>query len=99
AEKLRSKRCQHQNISARFLVRQNLGRLWFYRVEAAVRGFAGLLRSETRISSHLVAQLRNQRVLEDIWDIVKDPNPNKYSATKERLLKIFVEKRKTKNQA
>ncbi|GFV12135.1 uncharacterized protein TNCV_784631 [Trichonephila clavipes] len=40
--------------------------------------------------SHLVAQLE-PKVLEDIWDIVKDPNPNKYSATKERLLKIFVE--------
>ncbi|GFU51597.1 hypothetical protein TNCV_82281 [Trichonephila clavipes] len=40
--------------------------------------------------SHLVAQLE-PRVLEDIWDIVKDSNPNKYSATKERLLKIFVE--------
>ncbi|GFU55873.1 uncharacterized protein TNCV_2255631 [Trichonephila clavipes] len=40
--------------------------------------------------SYLVAQLE-PRVLEDIWDIVKDPNPNKHSAAKERLLKIFVE--------
>ncbi|GFV14699.1 uncharacterized protein TNCV_2586721 [Trichonephila clavipes] len=40
--------------------------------------------------SYLVAKLE-PRVLEDIWDIVKDPNPNKYSATKGRLLNIFVE--------
>ncbi|GFW55931.1 transposon Ty3-I Gag-Pol polyprotein [Trichonephila clavipes] len=46
--------------------------------------------SEETMFSHLVAQLE-PRVLEDIWDIVKDSNPNKYTATKERLLKIFVE--------
>ncbi|GFY25707.1 uncharacterized protein TNCV_3060391 [Trichonephila clavipes] len=40
--------------------------------------------------SHLVAQLE-PRVLDDIWDIVKDPNPNKYSEAKERFFKIFVE--------
>ncbi|GFR16746.1 uncharacterized protein TNCT_460731 [Trichonephila clavata] len=40
--------------------------------------------------SHLEAQLE-PRVLNDIWDIVTDPTPNKYSAAKKRMLKIFVE--------
>ncbi|GFQ93608.1 hypothetical protein TNCT_299091 [Trichonephila clavata] len=45
---------------------------------------------EETMFSHLVAQLQ-PKVLDDIWDIVKDPTPNKYSAAKERLLKIFIE--------
>ncbi|GFQ92361.1 uncharacterized protein TNCT_655291 [Trichonephila clavata] len=39
---------------------------------------------------HLVARLE-PKVLDDIWNFVKDPTPNKYSGTKEHLLKIFVE--------
>ncbi|GFS55707.1 uncharacterized protein TNCV_132021 [Trichonephila clavipes] len=62
--------------------------IWFYQVEAQFRIFR--ITSEETMFSHLVAQLE-PRVLEDIWDIVKDSNPNKYTATKERLLKIFVE--------
>ncbi|GFW46182.1 uncharacterized protein TNCV_4210611 [Trichonephila clavipes] len=70
--------------------------IWFYQVEAQFR--ICRITSEETMFSHLVAQLE-PRVLEDIWDIVKDPNPNKYSATKERLLKIFVESENKKNQA
>ncbi|GFU76392.1 uncharacterized protein TNCV_2158991 [Trichonephila clavipes] len=62
--------------------------IWFYQVEAQFR--ICRITSEETMFSHLVAQLE-PRVLEDIWDIVKDSNPNKYTATKERLLKIFVE--------
>ncbi|GFW20254.1 hypothetical protein TNCV_1855781 [Trichonephila clavipes] len=62
--------------------------IWFYQVEAQFR--ICRITSEETMFSHLVAQLET-RVLEDIWDIVKDPNPDKYSTTKERLLKIFVE--------
>ncbi|GFX38889.1 uncharacterized protein TNCV_4753651 [Trichonephila clavipes] len=62
--------------------------IWFYQVEAQFR--ICRITSEETMFSHLVAQLE-PRVLEDIWDIIKYPNPNKYSATKERLLKIFVE--------
>ncbi|GFT68640.1 retrovirus-related Pol polyprotein from transposon opus [Trichonephila clavipes] len=62
--------------------------IWFNQVEAQFR--ICRITSEETMFSHLVAQLE-PRVLEDIWDIVKDPNPNKYSATKERLLNIFVE--------
>ncbi|GFV75979.1 hypothetical protein TNCV_1455761 [Trichonephila clavipes] len=62
--------------------------IWFYQVKAQFR--ICRITSEETMFSHLVAQLE-PRVLEDIWDIVKDSNPNKYTATKERLLKIFVE--------
>ncbi|GFW94937.1 transposon Tf2-6 polyprotein [Trichonephila clavipes] len=62
--------------------------IWFYQVEAQFR--ICRITSEETMFSHLVAQLE-PRVLEDIWDIVKDSNLNKYTATKERLLKIFVE--------
>ncbi|GFW01922.1 uncharacterized protein TNCV_3028931 [Trichonephila clavipes] len=71
--------------------------IWFYQVEAQFR--ICRITSEETMFSHLVAQLE-PRVLEDIWDIVKDSNPNKYTATKERLLKIFVEsENKKKNEA
>ncbi|GFQ69873.1 uncharacterized protein TNCT_64461 [Trichonephila clavata] len=40
--------------------------------------------------SLLVTQLE-PKVLDDIWDIVKDCTNNKYLAAKERLLKTFVE--------
>ncbi|GFS75535.1 uncharacterized protein TNCV_1641201 [Trichonephila clavipes] len=67
--------------------------IWFFKVEAQFR--ICRITSEETMFSHLVAQLE-PRVLEDIWDIVKDPNPSKYSATKERLLKIFVERENKK---
>ncbi|GFX14502.1 transposon Ty3-G Gag-Pol polyprotein [Trichonephila clavipes] len=70
--------------------------IWFYQVEAQFR--VCRITSEETMFSQLVAQLE-PRVLEDIWDIVKDANPNKYSATKERLLKIFVESENKKIQA
>ncbi|GFX56273.1 hypothetical protein TNCV_2242071 [Trichonephila clavipes] len=62
--------------------------IWFYQVEAQFK--ICRITSEETMFSYLVAQLE-PRVLDDIWDIVKDPNPNKYSAAKERLFKIFVE--------
>ncbi|GFU24530.1 hypothetical protein TNCV_2264831 [Trichonephila clavipes] len=59
-----------------------------YLGRSSVQGLPNYL--EETMFSHLVAKLE-PRVLEDTWDIVKDPNPNKYSVAKERLLKIFVE--------
>ncbi|XP_055928563.1 uncharacterized protein LOC129959698 [Argiope bruennichi] len=62
--------------------------IWFYQVEAQFK--ICRITSEETMFSHLVAQLE-PKVLDDIWDIVKDPSPNKYTAAKERLLQIFVE--------
>ncbi|GFV25498.1 uncharacterized protein TNCV_1147681 [Trichonephila clavipes] len=67
--------------------------IWFYQVEAQFK--ICRITSERTMFSHLVAQLE-QRVLENIWDIVKDPNSNTYSAAKELLLKIFVESKNKK---
>ncbi|GFR21619.1 transposon Ty3-G Gag-Pol polyprotein [Trichonephila clavata] len=62
--------------------------IWFYQVGAQFK--ICRITSEETMFSHPVTQLE-PKVLDDIWDIVKDPTPNKHSAAKERLLKIFVE--------
>ncbi|GFT84218.1 retrovirus-related Pol polyprotein from transposon 412 [Trichonephila clavipes] len=60
----------------------------FYQVEAQLKTCH--ITSKETMFCYLVTELE-PKVLDDIWDILKDPKPNKYSAAKKRLLKIFVE--------
>lgn len=62
--------------------------IWFYTVEAQFK-IAGITAEETKFN-YLVAQL-DPKFVENIWDIIKDTNPNKYTAAKERLTSIFKE--------
>ncbi|XP_055931954.1 uncharacterized protein LOC129962238 [Argiope bruennichi] len=61
--------------------------IWFYQVEAQFK--ICRITSEETMFSHLVAQLE-PKVLDDIWDIVKDPSPNKYTAAKERKMRALA---------
>lgn len=62
--------------------------MWFYTVEAQFK-INGITAEETQFN-YLVSQLHPD-FLENIWDIVKSPDPNKYSKAKERLLGTFRE--------
>lgn len=62
--------------------------IWFYQVEAQFQ-INKITTEETKFN-YLISQLE-PRYVENIWDIVKDAKPNKYSIAKERLLNTFKE--------
>ncbi|XP_035224919.1 uncharacterized protein LOC118197513 [Stegodyphus dumicola] len=67
--------------------------MWFFTVEAQFK-ISGITSEDTRFN-YLVAQLE-PKFIENIWDIIRDDTPNKYSAAKERLLSNFKESEKKK---
>ncbi|GFR22175.1 uncharacterized protein TNCT_331831 [Trichonephila clavata] len=63
--------------------------IWFFQVEAQFN--INRITSEETKFNYLVSQLE-PRFLENVWDIIKDPeNTAKYSTAKERLLLTFQE--------
>lgn len=62
--------------------------LLFYQIEAQF-SLVGIIREDT-ISNYLVSQLE-AKYLENIWDIIKSSESNKYTLAKQRLLQCFKE--------
>lgn len=62
--------------------------IWFYQVEAQFQ-INKITTEETKFN-YLISQLEPKYV-ENIWDIIKDTKPNKYTLAKERLLNTFKE--------
>lgn len=62
--------------------------IWFYQVEAQFS--IGKIVAEDTKFNHLVSQLE-PKYIENIWDIIRGTEVNKYSLAKERLLNIFKE--------
>lgn len=62
--------------------------LWFYQIEAQFN-LNGIIREDTKFN-YLISQLE-AKFMENIWDIIKCTEPNKYSLAKERLLQLFKE--------
>lgn len=62
--------------------------LWFYQIEAQF-SLVGIVREDTKFN-YLVSQLE-AKYMENIWDIIKGSDNNKYSLAKERLLQLFRE--------
>jgi hypothetical protein len=62
--------------------------IWFYQVEAQFN-ICKIVTEETKFN-HLVSQLE-PKYIENIWDIIRGTEVNKYSLAKECLLNIFKE--------
>ncbi|GFQ94097.1 transposon Ty3-G Gag-Pol polyprotein [Trichonephila clavata] len=62
--------------------------IWFFQVEAQF-SIANINQEETKFN-YLVAQL-DLKFIENIWDIIKSNEKNKYSCAKNRLLSAFKE--------
>lgn len=60
--------------------------IWFYQVEAQF-SICKIVTEDTKFN-HLVSQLE-PKYIENIWDIIRSTEVNKYTLAKERLLNIF----------
>lgn len=67
--------------------------IWFYQIEAQFE--INRITTENTRFNYLVAQLE-PKYLENIWDIIKSQDKNKYTSAKNRLLHIFKESSEAK---